>query len=87
MPKSSPPKPVEELSYEEAFAELDSTVNKLESGQLPLKEALNLFERGQALSKRCAELLDQAELKVRQLTGEEISDPSEALGQRPEEEA
>jgi exodeoxyribonuclease VII small subunit len=73
MPKSSSPKPVEELSYEEAFAELDETVNKLESGQLPLEEAMNLFERGQVLSKRCAELLDQAELKVRQLTGDEIT--------------
>jgi exodeoxyribonuclease VII small subunit len=87
MPKSSTPKPVEELSYEEAFAELDATVSKLESEQLPLEEAMSLFERGQALSQRCVELLDQAELKVRQLSGEEISDLSEDSGQPLEEEA
>jgi exonuclease VII small subunit len=48
---------------------------------------MSLFERGQALSQRCAELLDQAELKVRQLSGEEISDLSEDSGQPLEEEA
>jgi exodeoxyribonuclease VII small subunit len=76
MPKTSSPKPVEELMYEEAFAELETIVNALEedSPQNPLAEAMSLFERGQALVKRCSELLDGAELKVRQLSGSELSD-------------
>ncbi len=64
--------PVESLSYEQAMAEMEGIIQKMESEQLTLDEALALFERGQALAKRCAELLTQAELKVRQLTGQEI---------------
>ena len=66
------PKPVESLTYEEAFAELESVVALLESGERPLEESMFLFERGQALSKRCAELLDKAELKVQALVGESL---------------
>jgi len=74
MAKSSSPKPVEELNYEEAFAELENIVNALEGEQNPLEEAMSLFERGQALAKRCGELLDGAELKVRELSGDELSE-------------
>ena len=72
MSKPSAPKPVEELSYEEAFAELETIVNVLEGEQNPLDEAMSLFERGQALVQRCGALLDEAELKVRQLSGDEL---------------
>ena len=64
--------PVEKLSYEQAMAEMEEIIQKMESDQLTLDEALSFFERGQALAKRCADLLNQAELKVRQLTGQEI---------------
>jgi exodeoxyribonuclease VII small subunit len=60
--------PVEKLTYEQAFEEMDKLVAALESGDLPLEESLALFERGQALAQRCMALLDQAELKVQQLT-------------------
>ncbi|MBI3160531.1 MAG: exodeoxyribonuclease VII small subunit [Chloroflexi bacterium] len=63
-------KPVEELTYEEAFADLEAVVAALESADHPLEESLALFERGQALARRCAELLEKAELKVQQLTGD-----------------
>ena len=74
MSKKTSPKPVEDLTYEEAFAELETIVNVLEGEQNPLEEAMSLFERGQALVKRCSELLDGAELKVRELSGERLSD-------------
>jgi len=66
--------PVEKLSYEQAFAELEAIVNQLEGEQPPLEEAMQLYERGQALSKRCAELLENAELKLQQLTEEELGE-------------
>ena len=66
--------PVEELSYEEAFQELEGIVKALEMEEHPLEEGLRLYERGQALAQRCASLLDQAELKVKQLSGEELTD-------------
>lgn len=66
MPKKTPP-PVNDLTFEQAFAELESIVEKLESGELPLEESLALFQRGQALAAQCGALLDAAELKVKQL--------------------
>jgi exodeoxyribonuclease VII small subunit len=59
--------PVEELTYEQAFAELEVIVTALESDDQPLEQALSLYERGQALARFCAELLDKAELKVSEL--------------------
>ena len=67
------PKPVEALSYEEAMAELETIVDALEEGNQKLEDAMTLFERGQALMKRCAELLEKAELKVSQLSGEALT--------------
>ncbi len=68
MAKSkSAPKPVEELSYEEALAELEQVVDSLEGEQSPLEEAMKLFERGQALAARCSALLESAQLKVQKL--------------------
>jgi exodeoxyribonuclease VII small subunit len=64
-------KPPEELNYEQAFGELGELVGRLESGDLPLEEALTLFERGQALAARCNDLLEQAEIKLRQLVPDE----------------
>ena len=64
----------DDLTYEQAFGELESVVSALESEQRPLDEAIALYERGQLLAKRCAELLEKAELKVRQLSGDKITD-------------
>jgi exodeoxyribonuclease VII small subunit len=58
---------IDGLTFEQAFAELEETVQQLEAGQLSLDESLALFERGQALSARCQQLLETAELKVQQL--------------------
>jgi exodeoxyribonuclease VII small subunit len=63
-------KKVEELSYEAAFTELETIVAALEGESRPLDESIGLYERGQALAKHCAALLEKAELKVRQLSGD-----------------
>ena len=57
-----------DLTYEQAFQELEATVGQLEAGNLPMEEALALFERGQLLAARCTELLEVAELRLQQLT-------------------
>ena len=75
MPKASAKKsekPVEELSYEEALAELEGIVESLEEEQNPLEESMKLFERGQALVARCGALLESAQLKVQKLSGESL---------------
>jgi exodeoxyribonuclease VII small subunit len=66
------PKPIEELTYEEALAELEGIVEALEGDQNPLDDAMRLFERGQALVARCGELLESAQLKVQNLAGESL---------------
>ncbi len=65
--------PVEELSFEQAFEELEMIVADLESQEHTLADALQQFERGQALATRCAALLDQAELKIQQVSGRELA--------------
>ena len=66
-------KPVEELSYEEALAELEGIVESLENGQSQLDESMKLFERGQALVTHCGALLESAQLKVQKLAGESVT--------------
>jgi exodeoxyribonuclease VII small subunit len=66
--------PIEELSYEEAYAELEMVVQKLETNKYLLDEAISLFERGQLLSDHCSKLLDVAELKIKLLSGDILTD-------------
>jgi exodeoxyribonuclease VII small subunit len=61
---------IETLSFEQAFAELEESVQKLEAGGLTLEEGLALFERGQSLAAHCSQRLDEAELKTKQVTPE-----------------
>jgi exodeoxyribonuclease VII small subunit len=75
MPKPSSKKiekSVQELTYEEALAELEEIVSSLEGEQNRLEESIKLFERGQALAAHCGMLLEAAELKVKQVAGDEI---------------
>jgi len=56
--------------FEEAVAQLEAIVEDLESGDLPLDKAMKRFEEGVKLSKICSDTLDEAETRVRILTGE-----------------
>jgi len=62
--------PVTELTFEAALQELEETVNRLENGDLTLDESLALYERGQQLAVHCQAQLEQATLRVEQLTGD-----------------
>ena len=66
---------INELSFETAYAELESIITKLESGDLPLDDSVTLFERGRQLSEHCQALLDKAELRVSQLTSDGRVEP------------
>ena len=56
-----------ELAFEGALDELEALVARLEAGDLALEDALATFERGVALSRRCADLLDRAEQRIDEL--------------------
>jgi exodeoxyribonuclease VII small subunit len=55
-----------QLTYEEAFNQLEQVLQTLESGDLPLDQSLALYELGATLAAYCARKLDEAELRVRQ---------------------
>ncbi len=61
----------QDLAYEEAALELENIITALEAPQVSLEDTLALYERGKALARRCEKLLEQAELRVRTLGGEE----------------
>ena len=60
-------KAITELSYEQAFNELNAIVEAMENNQKPLDESMQLFERGQQLAQYCAGLLENAELRIKEL--------------------
>lgn len=70
---------LKDLKFEEALQELEETVTRLESGDLDLDKALELFERGQHLAAYCSKQLESAAMRVEMLTedGELIEVPGE----------
>ena len=63
-----PKRDVKKLSFERAIEELESIVKRLEDGKVPLEESVTIYERGEALKRRCEELLRQAEARVDKIT-------------------
>jgi len=59
---------VKKMPFERAIEELESIVNRLEGGKVPLEESVAIYERGQALKRRCEDLLRQAEARVEKIT-------------------
>lgn len=56
------------LSFEKALAELESIVEKLESGKVDLEQSISIYERGEALKKHCEKLLKDAEARIEKIT-------------------
>ncbi len=69
-------KPVSEMSFEEAMAELEEVVGRLERGDVALEESIRLYERGAELKARCEQKLKEAEEKVAAITLDADGAPS-----------
>jgi len=67
---------VPQLTFEKALAELESIVQKLERGDVALEESVAIYERGEALKRRCEELLRQAEARVEKITLDSSGKPT-----------
>ena len=67
---------VKKLSFERAIEELESIVKRLEDGKVPLEESVAIYERGEALKRRCEELLRQAEARVDKITTDSSGQPT-----------
>jgi exodeoxyribonuclease VII small subunit len=59
-----------DLTFEQAYAQLEEIVARLESGDLTLDESVALYERGQQLARLCGDKLDAADLRVRQISAD-----------------
>jgi len=65
-------------SYETLYARMQAIVAQLESGDLPLAEAMTLYEEGVSVAAACQRILDEAELRVQVLQrGEEAAGDDE----------
>ena len=59
--------PVETLSFEDALAELEEIVSRLEGGQGSLNDAIEAYERGSILKRHCQAKLEEARLRVERI--------------------
>jgi exodeoxyribonuclease VII small subunit len=59
---------IQKLTFEQAIDQLETIVKRLEEGKVPLEESVSIYERGEALKRRCEELLRQAEARVEKIT-------------------
>ena len=56
------------MSFEAALEELETIVNKLESGRVDLEASIAIYERGEKLKARCETLLKKAEARIEKIT-------------------
>ncbi|USN98761.1 MAG: exodeoxyribonuclease VII small subunit [Phycisphaeraceae bacterium] len=82
MPKKTGPKatasesPVDDLTYEAAVEELESIIERIESGEIGLEDSISFYERGTKLLRRCRAVLGQAEQRIERLDADALADPA-----------
>jgi exodeoxyribonuclease VII small subunit len=69
------------MGYEEAIEELEAIIGRMEKGETTLEESLREYARGDALVRRCRQVLDQAEQRIESIAGQAL-----AGGELPEAE-
>ncbi len=85
--KQVPAKQSSKTNFETQLTELESIVEQLESGELPLEDALKVFEKGVKLSRQCQQLLSEAEQKVTILMDNDLVDSDLADNQEQDFDA
>ena len=67
---------VKTMPFERAIDELETIIKRLEEGKVPLAESVEIYERGEALKRRCDELLKAAEARVEKITTDASGKPT-----------
>ncbi len=67
---------IAELTFEQALRELEGVVRRLESGEVPLDESIDLYERGEALRKACQTRLDAAQARIEKIVASADGKPA-----------
>ena len=60
-------KALSQMSFEEALRALEDVVRRLETGEVPLEESIDLYERGEQLRKHCQARLDAAQARIEKI--------------------
>ena len=68
-----PKAPEADLSFEESLEQLETLIDRVESGEAGLEEAIAQYERGTALVRRCRAILDTAEQRIAELTADDLA--------------
>ncbi|MGL5446504.1 MAG: exodeoxyribonuclease VII small subunit [Rhabdaerophilum sp.] len=68
MSKENTPDPSAALPFEEAMKQLEAIVAELERGDVSLEASIALYEKGEALKKRCEVLLAEAQMRIEKIT-------------------
>ena len=72
---NSPPNPPPDgRDFEQAIAQLEEIIERIESGQIGLERSISEYERGVALIRKCRQVLDRAEQRVEELTAQMQAD-------------
>ncbi len=74
-------KDAEAMPFEEALEMVEQIIERIESGQIGLEDSIQAYERGVKLIKRCRNVLDLAELRVRDITEQLNSDEQASASQ------
>ncbi len=67
-----------EMTFEQALRDLTEIVEKIETGQVPLQESLQQYEKGMALIGRCRDILEEAEKRITEIEGRYTSGKEQA---------
>ena len=68
--------PIADMNFEQALRELETVVRKLESGDVPLDESIDLYERGEDLRKACQKRLDAAQARIEKIVADADGKPT-----------
>jgi exodeoxyribonuclease VII small subunit len=71
------------MSYEEAIEELEAILGRMEKGETALEDSLREYARGDALVRRCRQVLDQAEQRIEQISGQQLEAGAEPRESEP----
>lgn len=76
MSETDAAKSIKKLSFEQAMAELDDVVSRLESGSAPLEQSIELYTKGTELKAHCEALLKDAQAKIEKITLDDKGQPA-----------
>ncbi len=76
-------KPAKKLKFEEAMQRLDAIVEAMESGQIGVEDSIDKYEEAMTLAAHCRQILDQAELRIKQIQLDAAGQPQVTLFQPP----